>query len=126
MVEQIVGEPRESVFGTDSAAAEGAVDKGVTPHMKYLRKNQRVSLAALHDYVETCNVACTKIDGEVNISDIFTKALGPSRFADLRHHLGIRGEGEPVGQPSAIVLALLVGSPVGPGSSCGSGSAMAP
>ena len=89
MVTQTLGKPTPSTLLTDSSAALAAVEKGTSSTMRYLRKNQRVSLSCMRDYFETAGIVPKKVDGEDNISDIFTKALEGSRFEALRLALGV-------------------------------------
>ena len=89
MVEQTLGKPITSTLLTDSSAALGAAEKGASSTMRYLRKNQRVSLSCMKDYFETAGIDPKKVDGEDNVSDIFTKALEGARFEALHLALGL-------------------------------------
>ena len=89
MVTQTLGKETPASLLTDSSAALGAVEKGCSSVMRYLRKNQRVSLSCMRDYFDTAGIQPKKVDGEHNISDIFTKALDGLRFEMLRLALGL-------------------------------------
>ena len=73
----------------DSSAALQAIDKGISPNMRYLRKNQRISIACLHDYAEQAGVKFKKEDTSRNVADMFTKPLDVDTFSRLRHSLGV-------------------------------------
>ena len=57
--------------------------------MRYLRKNHRVSVGCVRDYVREVGIDLVKTDGEDNVSDIFTKPLEGMRFAMLRTAPGV-------------------------------------
>lgn len=78
------------VLGTDSAAALAAVRKGSSAALRHVRKVHRVALAAVSDVAAQGIAAVVKVDGERNVSDVFTKALPPPRFRELRNQLGGR------------------------------------
>lgn len=59
-------------LGSDSTTALIAVDKGITPGMKYLRKNQRIPIASLTDGVSESGTMMMKVDSETNVADRFT------------------------------------------------------
>ena len=87
--EQMLKVSVPAIVATDSAAALSAAISGVSASMKYLRKNHRISIAAVRDYQEEVGLRYIKIDGTQNPADILTKALDPGRFASLRSMLGV-------------------------------------
>ena len=89
LISQTLNRPALASLLTDSSAALAAVEKGASSTMRYLRKNQRVSLSCMKDYFETAGIAPKWVDGLDNISDIFTKALEGTRFEALRLALGV-------------------------------------
>lgn len=93
--------------GSDSAMALIAVDKGITPGMKYLRKNQRISIASLADCIASSGTHMLKVDSEVNIADLLTKALPIQRFEFLAELMGMRDYACP-GDPPRITSDLLI------------------
>lgn len=55
LISQVQRRDELCALGSDSTTALIAVDKGVTPAMKYLRKNQRISIASLSDGISSSN-----------------------------------------------------------------------
>ena len=88
LVDQVSGEEVLTAMGSDASVAISALTAGVST-MRYLRKNHRISLAAVSDNLKMENVKLVKVDTESNASDIFTKALAYDRFAFLRGLLGV-------------------------------------
>ena len=84
LLEQIFGRAVAATMLTDSSAAAAAIEKGSSAAMRYLRKNQRVSMSCLKDYFTAGGVEVEKIDGERNLADIFTKPLDGRRFEEKR------------------------------------------
>lgn len=95
-----------NVLGSDSTTALIAVDKGVTPGIKYLRKNQRISIASLADGTASSQTSMMKVDNEVHVADLFTKALPLQRFEALVELMGMRNFDSP-GEPMMVITKLL-------------------
>ena len=57
--------------------------------MRYLRKNHRVSLGSVHDYVTVAGIRLGKVDSDDNLADLFTKPFEVARFVSLRSALGV-------------------------------------
>ena len=89
MLEQILDREVDSYAYCDSTAALAATEKGASPTMRYLRKNQRVALGCARDYHQVAGIIFGKIDGEVNVADCFTKALDHTKFKFFRASLGV-------------------------------------
>ena len=102
LLSQVLGKQTQASLLTDSSAALAAVEKGASSTMRYLRKNQRVSLSCMKDYFETAGITPKKVDGLDNVSDIFTKALEGMRFEALRLALGVMHVDLVTAEPPAL------------------------
>jgi hypothetical protein len=89
MLGQVYGRDVKAIVHTDSAAALAALQKGASSNMRYLRKNHRVSLGCARDYILKVGIEHGKVDGDVNVADIFTKPLGTVRHQALTRVLGV-------------------------------------
>jgi len=95
------------VVASDSTVAITAVEKGVTPGLKYMRKNQRISISALADSVRSTRTQVVKVDTEINVADFFTKPMVADRFLFLKRLMGMRAAGEAPGEPPLPVATVL-------------------
>ena len=74
--------------------------------MRHVKKNQRVSLAAVHDACCASGVYLEKIDTEIKVSDVFTKGLETVRFQTLRALLGVYDKQLAPKVPSSVLKDL--------------------
>lgn len=95
------------VLGSDSTTALIALDTGITPGMKYLWKNQRISIASLSDGITTSGTHMLKVDRKINVADLVTKALPLQRFEFVVELMGVRDFGCPR-DPPRITTDLLI------------------
>ena len=104
---QVTGQCTEGIAATDSSAALAAISHGASTTMRYLRKNHRVSLSCLRDYVDECGMQMLKMPSEWNLSDLLTKPLAVDRFEMLRYHMGIRGHKQSIAYSSGWLRVAL-------------------
>ncbi len=75
----------------DSSAAIGAIKKGYSDKLRYIRRTHGVNLAWTHErWFDDDGGTVVKRDGCEHDPDIFTKSLGASRHWDLAERLGLR------------------------------------
>ena len=88
--------------GNDQAAAAAlaAVRSGVSKSLRYLRKNQRISIAAVHDYyMSDPSCFAHHVSSDMNVADMFTKGLAKDAFNRHCRSVGVRVPGEPLRAP---------------------------
>ena len=81
--EQMVDRDVWLILRSDADAAIGAIHKGYSRKMSYLRRTQRVSIGFLHDFVGDEHTALKKVHTDSNDSDVLTKSL--EKEAHWRH-----------------------------------------
>ena len=82
-VEQMVDRDIWLILRSDAGAAIGAIHKGYSRKMSYLRRTQRVSIGFLHDFVGDEHTALEKVHTDSNDADVLTKSL--EKEAHWRH-----------------------------------------
>ena len=105
-MEAVTGKEIRLVIASDSSAAIAAAKKGMSTAMRHVKKNHRVSIGVVHDSCSADGVFLEKIDTEVNVSDVFTKALDAVRFEQLRGLLGVHGPGKAPKEPALVLKSF--------------------
>lgn len=70
----------------DNDAARIAIEKGLSPALRYTRKHRRVSIARTHDLVKSCGIIVGRVASQDNHSDVLTKGLKEDEY--IRHVRG--------------------------------------
>lgn len=89
-VEQVLGRPCWLVLRSDADAAIGAIHKGYSRKLSYLRRTQKVSIGYLHDFVGDEHTALVKVHTDSNDADLLTKSLEKMKHWRHTHALGLR------------------------------------
>lgn len=74
-LEQVMARTVLLIGRTDADAALGAIRKGYSRKMSYLRRTQRVSIGFLHDFWSDPHSILSKVASKSNDSDVLTKSL---------------------------------------------------
>ena len=90
----------ETEILSDSSAARGAVAKGRSVNLEYMRRSQKLSIAWLKDAIEEASVKLGVVDTSVNISDVMTKHLQQPRLHQLCAMCGL------ISQNSSLMINL--------------------
>ena len=85
--EQLLKKKIRMVHDTDSEASLAAIRKGVNIALRYVRKSQGLSIAALHDIARDIDMRIIK--SAENEPDILTKPLGRQVFEKHRAGLNV-------------------------------------
>ena len=90
LYEELFG-PLKVLIHSDASAAIGAVKKGLSKTMGYLkRKSHAISLAWLKEVFSREELCLLKEATADNVADIMTKAFPGPRFAELMRLLGMQ------------------------------------
>ena len=75
VLEQMLGREIPTSLDLDNDAARAAIEKGVSPALRYVRKHRRISVASTHSLVKSCGIVMGRVESAENTSGILTKGL---------------------------------------------------
>ena len=73
----------------DNYATIGAITRGYSQALEYLKRTQRIDLGFLHKVTEQGHVHIEKADASVHKGDFFTKALNVIAFRDALARINV-------------------------------------
>lgn len=75
VLEQLLQREVDSKLDLDNDAACVAIEKGISPALRYLRKARRISIASTHSLCKSCGILMGRVASAWNHSDLLTKGL---------------------------------------------------
>ena len=87
-METILQRTPECVYREDNLSCVAIVNKGYSPHMRYLPKHSRVSVSMLHEVLSASNRHLVAVGTNDQTADSLTKPLPAHKLA---HHYKLLG-----------------------------------